>query len=142
MIKFKEYLDQKGVVLSHISEVLPYFALPYISNPLTHPTFTTIFNSEWSQSLFTKFANYISKKLSQEVKEPRIYSLIKNGSVSHGAKQTPQNNGEYTELFGLCSDLIYCLNGVAQGKQLNKEFLQMATEKLSELAPSSHTRHG
>ncbi len=40
MAKLKEYLENgEGASLSQIPEVVPYFALPYISNPKEEPLF-------------------------------------------------------------------------------------------------------
>ena len=40
---FKEYLDSNGSDLSKTTEFLPFYALPYIKNPLDHPTFKHLF---------------------------------------------------------------------------------------------------
>lgn len=34
---FKLFLDTKGSELSQTSEFLPYYALPYVQNPVEHP---------------------------------------------------------------------------------------------------------
>ena len=36
---FKQFLDTKGSDLSKTSEFLAYYALPYIPNPMQHPSF-------------------------------------------------------------------------------------------------------
>ena len=36
---FKSYLDSRGAELSKTSEFLAYYALPYIQNPMEHPSF-------------------------------------------------------------------------------------------------------
>jgi len=38
-IDFKHYLDSKGSELSKTSEFLAFYALPYIQNPMDHPSF-------------------------------------------------------------------------------------------------------
>lgn len=37
--EFKQFLDTKGADLSKTSEFLAYYALPYIPNPMQHPSF-------------------------------------------------------------------------------------------------------
>jgi hypothetical protein len=37
--EFKMFLDTKGADLSKTSEFLAYYALPYIPNPMQHPSF-------------------------------------------------------------------------------------------------------
>ncbi len=43
MAEFKIYLDSNGSDLAKTSEFLPFYALPYIKNPLDHPTFKHLF---------------------------------------------------------------------------------------------------
>ena len=43
MKEFKNYLETKGADLSKTSEFLPFYALPYINNPLAHPQFKHLF---------------------------------------------------------------------------------------------------
>lgn len=40
---FKQYLETRGTVLSQHTKFLPYYALPFISNPSVHPSFKTLF---------------------------------------------------------------------------------------------------
>lgn len=37
--EFKKYLDNAGSELSKTSEFLAFYALPYIPNPMDHPSF-------------------------------------------------------------------------------------------------------
>jgi hypothetical protein len=43
MKDFKKYLETKGASLSQNLELLNYFALPYIQNPLKHEKFAPLF---------------------------------------------------------------------------------------------------
>lgn len=40
---FKGYLETKGAALSQTTEFLPYYALPYIPDPTSHPSFKPLF---------------------------------------------------------------------------------------------------
>ena len=40
---FKGYLETKGSALSQTTEFLPYYALPYIPDPTSHPSFKPLF---------------------------------------------------------------------------------------------------
>ena len=40
---FKRYLETKGAALSQTTEFLPYYALPYIPDPTSHPSFKPLF---------------------------------------------------------------------------------------------------
>jgi hypothetical protein len=45
--EFKKYLDNAGSELSKTSEFLAFYALPYIPNPMEHPSFKSLFTMEW-----------------------------------------------------------------------------------------------
>lgn len=46
-MEFKNYLDTKGAELSRTSEFLAFYALPYIQNPMEHPSFTSLYTMDW-----------------------------------------------------------------------------------------------
>jgi|688.fasta_scaffold162556_3 hypothetical protein len=48
---FKNYLDNAGSELSKTSEFLAFYALPYIKNPMEHPSFKALFTMEWVNQL-------------------------------------------------------------------------------------------
>lgn len=48
---FKLFLDTKGAELSQTSEFLPYYALPYVQNPIDHPHFSNLCTRKWSNGL-------------------------------------------------------------------------------------------
>ena len=50
MRQFKTYLETKGAALSQTTEFLPYYALPYIPDPTSHPSFKPLFTVR--ESLF------------------------------------------------------------------------------------------
>jgi len=45
------FLDSKGSELSKANEFLAYYALPYIPNPWSHPSFKHLFTADWVQEL-------------------------------------------------------------------------------------------
>jgi hypothetical protein len=45
---FKVFLDTKGSELSQTSEFLPYYALPYVQNPVDHPHFSNLCSRKWA----------------------------------------------------------------------------------------------
>ena len=51
MKDFKKYLETKGANLSQNQELLKYFALPYINNPLKHESFAPLFQEEWVDNI-------------------------------------------------------------------------------------------
>ena len=59
MESFKQFLDHKGLQLSKTAEFLSFYALPYISDPSSHPSFQKLFTLEWIQELRQKFIKFM-----------------------------------------------------------------------------------
>lgn len=62
--EFKKFLDTKGSELSKTSEFLPFYALPYVPNPIDHPSFKQLFSTEWIKNLREKLSQFLSKVVS------------------------------------------------------------------------------
>ena len=56
---FKVFLDTKGSELSQTSEFLPYYALPYVQNPLEHPHFGSLCSKKWALGLKNELADWL-----------------------------------------------------------------------------------
>lgn len=56
---FKQFLDTKGSDLSKTSEFLPFYALPYIPNPVQHPSFKDLFTMQWVNDLKGKLKQFV-----------------------------------------------------------------------------------
>ena len=41
---FKTYLETRGASLSQTTEFLPFYALPFVPHPKTHPSYKELFN--------------------------------------------------------------------------------------------------
>ena len=63
MNDFKQYIDLRGASLSQISELLPFYALPYVGTPLSHPTFQHLFSEEWVEDLKSRVRHFLSESL-------------------------------------------------------------------------------
>ena len=61
---FKRFLDTKGSELSKTSEFLPYYALPYVPNPIDHPSFKQLFSTEWIKNLKEKLNDFLTTVIS------------------------------------------------------------------------------
>lgn len=63
---FKAYLSKQGNELSKMNDLLPYFALPLIKDPLNHPTFSKIFTKDWVYELRNQLVEFINSMYSFE----------------------------------------------------------------------------
>lgn len=57
--KFKAYLDKQGSELSKMPDLLAYFALTIVKDPVSNPTFSKIFSREWIVELRNQLMNFI-----------------------------------------------------------------------------------
>ncbi|KAK2538468.1 hypothetical protein Q9233_002328 [Columba guinea] len=48
---FKAYLETKGAALSQTTEFLPFYALPFVPNPMVHPSFKELFQKLYSHKI-------------------------------------------------------------------------------------------
>lgn len=63
--EFKQFLDSKGSELSKANEFLAYYALPYIPNPASHPSFKHLFTMDWVQDLKLKLRQFVQQNASK-----------------------------------------------------------------------------
>ena len=69
--EFKRYLDNAGSELSKTSEFLAFYALPYIPNPMDHPSFKSLFTMDWVNQLKQKLKSFIHER-SYELGLPQL----------------------------------------------------------------------
>ena len=58
--KLKEFFDKMTPELHHQHEWRDWFALPFIINPETHPTFAPYFSRQWQDTLLLSLYNFLS----------------------------------------------------------------------------------
>jgi hypothetical protein len=56
---FKEFLATKGADFCKTNEFLPFYALPHIPNPSSHPTFQKYFTQSWINELRSRIGIYL-----------------------------------------------------------------------------------
>jgi hypothetical protein len=91
LTQFKEYLDTKGAELSKTSEFLEYYALPYVDNPLEHPTFKAICTKKWANDLREKLKEFLDVNLSKN-SSPEIFHWYASFKKTRGGVQSSQDN--------------------------------------------------
>lgn len=64
LLIFKKYLNAQGNELSKMNDLLPYFALPLVKDPLTHPTFSKIFSHDWVFELRSQLVDFLNSMYS------------------------------------------------------------------------------
>jgi len=92
MDEFKEFLEKKDSDYSKSNEFLSYYALPYVQNPKTHPSYSKLFQPEWTVELKDKIQLAIKTYL-PSIKYPVLYDLINesNANANNGSNLNSSN---------------------------------------------------
>lgn len=77
MINFRKYLESRGKVLSNSPEFLQYYALPYVPNPVEHPSFKAVFKPQWPLDIRIRLERFLEVVL-QSVTLPELYQVFDN----------------------------------------------------------------
>lgn len=75
MQRFKTYLTTRAPELEtcKTAEFLPFYALPYVGDPLGHPSFGGVFEKEWVEGLRERLRNVVGGR-------PRLVRVLESGS--------------------------------------------------------------
>uniref|UniRef100_A0A3B3ZLS8 LisH domain-containing protein ARMC9 n=1 Tax=Periophthalmus magnuspinnatus TaxID=409849 RepID=A0A3B3ZLS8_9GOBI len=142
---FKQFLETQGAALSQTTEFLPYYALPFVPNPMAHPSFKNLFQDSWIPKLKKKLEQFLSFTL-KSPNSPRLLSLYVSFSLLHTyicsmqqlqiqlsesnrriatyIKKCNKIQVDYYNLIGITADLIDLLEASVSGKMISPEYLQ------------------
>ncbi|XP_054241878.1 lisH domain-containing protein ARMC9 isoform X2 [Indicator indicator] len=132
---FKAYLETKGAALSQTTEFLPFYALPFVPNPIVHPSFKELFQDSWTLDLRTRLEQFLSLTLKAR-QTPRLLTLFKeNGQynkemLQHLHQQLVESEHrtmtclkrfnkmqtDYHNLIGVTAELVDSLEATVSGK--------------------------
>uniref|UniRef100_A0A8C5DX00 LisH domain-containing protein ARMC9 n=1 Tax=Gouania willdenowi TaxID=441366 RepID=A0A8C5DX00_GOUWI len=146
---FKDYLETRGSVLSQTTELVSYYALPFVSNPTVHPSFKHLFRDSWIPQLKEKLEQFLSVTLKSS-NSPRLLSLYKEGG--RGTKEAMQQlqlqrveadrratscvrkfnkmQADYHNLIGITAELVDSLEATVSGNMISPEYLQSVCVRL------------
>jgi len=96
VMNFKKYLDTKGRDLAQTTEVLQYYALPYVPNPMEHPYFKHIFTKDWVLELRNKLQFFLNLFNSNK-EAPLIYQMYNAYVNNLGEKGSPNKQDSHNE---------------------------------------------
>ncbi|NXL88702.1 ARMC9 protein, partial [Alectura lathami] len=146
---FKAYLETKGAALSQTTEFLPFYALPFVPNPMVHPSFEDLFQDSWTLDLRTRLEKFLSLTLKAS-QPPRLLTLFKeNGQCNketlqqlhqqlveseHRAvtylKRFNKLQADYHNLIRVTAELVDSLEATVSGKMITPEYLQSVCIRL------------
>jgi LisH domain-containing protein ARMC9 len=82
MLIFKTFLDKHGHEFCGNQVCLQYYALPYVPNPRTHPSFKEIFDPRWKEELQERLELIISKLLVKPTRSRLLELIAKPVTIS------------------------------------------------------------
>ncbi|XP_064372819.1 lisH domain-containing protein ARMC9 isoform X2 [Dromaius novaehollandiae] len=146
---FKTYLETKGAALSQTTEFLPFYALPFVPNPMVHPSFKELFQDSWTSDLRTRLEKFLSLTLKAS-QTPRLLTLFKeNGQCNKEMlqqlhqqlveserrtmtylKRFNKMQADYHNLIGVTAELVDSLEATVNGKMITPEYLQSVCVRL------------
>ncbi|XP_053566281.1 lisH domain-containing protein ARMC9 isoform X2 [Bombina bombina] len=152
---FKTYLETSGAALSQTTEFLPFYALPFVPNPVAHPSFKELFQESWAPELKTRLEKFLSVTL-KAGNTPRLLTLYKDSTQNNQEllqqlqqqlveserraitymKRYNKMQADYHNLIGVTAELVDSLEATVNGKLITPEYLQSVCVRLF----SSHMR--
>ncbi|NWT77844.1 ARMC9 protein, partial [Lanius ludovicianus] len=143
MSYFKAYLETKGAALSQTTEFLPFYALPFVPNPMVHPSFKELFQDSWTLDLRTRLEKFLSLTLKAR-QTPRLLTIFKESGqcnkemMQHlhqqlvkcehrymtNLKRFHKLQVDYHNLLGVTAELVDSLEATIIGKTITPEYLQ------------------
>lgn len=146
---FKTYLETKGASLSQTTEFLPFYALPFVPNPMVHPSFKELFQDSWTPELKLKLEKFLAL-IFKASNTPKLLTIYKeNGSNSREMlqqlhqqlleaerramaylKRYNKIQADYHNLIGVTAELVDSLEATVSGKMITPEYLQSVCVRL------------
>ncbi|XP_048170461.1 lisH domain-containing protein ARMC9 isoform X1 [Corvus hawaiiensis] len=158
---FKAYLETKGTALSQTTEFLPFYALPFVPNPMVHPSFKELFQDSWTLDLRTRLEKFLSLTLKAR-QTPRLLTIFKESGqcnkemmqhlhqqlvkcehryMTH-LKRFHKLQVDYHNLLGVTAELVDSLEATVIGKTITPEYLQSVCACLFSSRTKQMVAHG
>ncbi|XP_015315060.1 lisH domain-containing protein ARMC9 isoform X2 [Bos taurus] len=146
---FKTFLETKGAALSQTTEFLPFYALPFVPNPMAHPSFKELFQDSWTSELKLKLEKFLALMFKAS-NTPKLLTLYKENGQSNKdvlqqlhqqlveaerrsmtyLKRYNRIQADYHNLIGVTAELVDSLEATVSGKMITPEYLQSVCVRL------------
>ena len=115
MDEFKIFLEKKDSDYSKSNEFLQYYALPYVQNIKTHPTYSKLFQPEWAVELKDKIHLAIKTYL-PNIKYPVLYDLVNESNANAANNNSGNINLNVSNISHKANMMKTFLENVSQEK--------------------------
>ncbi|XP_028645413.1 lisH domain-containing protein ARMC9 [Grammomys surdaster] len=146
---FKTYLETKGAALSQTTEFLPFYALPFVPNPMVHPSFKELFQDSWTPELKLKLEKFLAL-IFKASNTPKLLTIYKESGPNSKEmlqqlhqqlveaerramtylKRYNKIQADYHNLIGVTAELVDSLEATVSGKMITPEYLQSVCVRL------------
>ncbi|XP_069681051.1 lisH domain-containing protein ARMC9-like isoform X2 [Periplaneta americana] len=151
------FLETKGTQFSAEPEFLPFYALPFVSNPATHPSFQELFTEDWACRLAGSLRNFVVGHCWGAGVAPRLLQLSLVDGVHKSHSQLLEAHKNYKQLkrryqklhrdhhnlIGIAAELTGALESSVKGQAVDlKATLHNCTQIFPDLfrqAPQTET---
>ncbi|KAK3586337.1 hypothetical protein CHS0354_019997 [Potamilus streckersoni] len=82
MAEFKQFLETRGATLSQTTEFLPFYALPFVPNAKSHPSYKELFTDSWIKDLEVRLEKFLTLAL-KSTPQPRLFDLYVSFAICH-----------------------------------------------------------
>ncbi|KAH0624252.1 hypothetical protein JD844_007888, partial [Phrynosoma platyrhinos] len=116
--RFKTYLETKGAALSQTTEFLPFYALPFVPNPMIHPSFKELFQKENAQC---------SQEMLQQLHQQLVESERKTMTY---LKRFNKIQADYHNLIGVTAELVDSLEATITPEDLQSVCVRLFSNQM------------
>ncbi|KER33911.1 hypothetical protein T265_12521, partial [Opisthorchis viverrini] len=159
--RFRQYLETKGALLSQTTDLLPYYALPYVPNPSEHPIYQGLFRNPWRASVQLKLTSLLDNVLLEgNISQPRLVRvltehttkrdrtlrqlhvrLVPDSTVidfytSRAHRRFTRLQVDYQTLISVTADLLDALENSLKGNKLEDGVMQRIYTRLMNNQPA------
>ncbi|XP_042869936.1 lisH domain-containing protein ARMC9-like isoform X2 [Penaeus japonicus] len=155
MTVFRRFLDSCPQRLGSVQELLPFYGLPYVPDPTTHPAFASVFQDSWVRDLRARLKAWMDNRVSM-TSRPALLSYVlkqRQHAKSVGAALVAQESAatavrsqrtlrrrlqrlqdDYHKLIGVAWELTQGLEAAVRGERVDLEAtLAACTHRYPEL---------
>ncbi|XP_063242372.1 lisH domain-containing protein ARMC9-like isoform X2 [Bacillus rossius redtenbacheri] len=137
----KEFLETKGRDFSNEPEFLPYYALPFVSDPVNHPSFASVFSEHWKKELQESLEQFLVQCCWGQRVAPRLLRMALEAmrdetpalsrarlqqqlaELEHSYRQLKRRfrrlSKDHQNLIGIATELTGALESTVKGKAVD-----------------------
>ncbi|KAJ3275665.1 LisH domain-containing protein armc9 [Terramyces sp. JEL0728] len=153
MNKFKVFLHTRGGDWAGQPDLLQYYALPYLPDPISHPTFRDLFEPEWKTILQSNLTEFIDGVFPSTV--PTLVNIMNNAQrkpevpkvvVDHQKEEMLEEKlqelrNDYQQLISVASELVSMLTAAINKETIAPAYLGEIVRRLGSLKKNGKETH-